>query len=605
MREAITFFIEMILISGTFFLGHKLIFRYSAAHFRRIYLLAWLSCSAVFPLISLEVPISSPLSVITAEELGAVSSPIASIAPPGIVEANQSQFTSPPTSSSIAASEQVTSFNWQLLVAVGYSLVALILLLRIVVGYFQILNLKKSASVNSHYGNRVFEVSNPSFKGASFFNWVFIGNSIDENRDLVLNHEFAHRRLRHSFDILAAHLYCAVFWVNPFAWVLKKTITINTELETDAQITQTENRSAYANLLVDLSRNAAGASIMNHLSAKHLKVRIIAMKSKTNHRKWVYFFTLGIMLSTFLVISCSKVEFQDEISMEARLYDVKTITTYFTSHQSDTQQKTGKMVSRATFLVNGELVELINKTSYPYDAAYESKREFWQQPIKKNLPYVMDGLSLGVVENNLLYGNNWPAVFVQTSSNLDTREKQWFTWKAEVEFDDYERPTEVRIINVLDTTGGKFVSLVSPDKTTFYKYEDRKISEIFTTRTYPEIPPNNKLQERLRDLAKKSPNWKEMEKIREESGKKKRTRAYTYDGENLTRVVFQGFAGSEKEYRLYYEENVLTKSEYYITGTLINSRVHYYEDGLKQRTEIFNVDNEPEYTITYEYEFWK
>ena len=62
--------------------------------------------------------------------------------------------------------------------------------------------------------------------------------------------------------------------------------------------------------------------------------------------------------------------------------------------------------------------------------------------------------------------------------------------------------------------------------------------------------------------------------------------------------------GSDYERKFYYEKNLLTKSEYYREGKLLNSRFHYYRDNLKDKTEIFNVYNELEYTINYEYEFW-
>lgn len=447
-------------------------------------------------------------------------------------------------------------------------------------------------------------MKDPTFKGASFFNWVFIGKSINENRELVLDHEFAHSGLRHSIDILLSHLYCAFFWINPFAWVLKKSVAINTELETDAQITQDQDSTTYANLLLDLSKNPSGSTIMNHFSAKHLKMRIMAMKNTTPHRKWVYYFTTAITFGLFFLISCTTADLSNEISAEARLYDVKTITTYFTSHQSDTQQKTGKMVSRATFLPDGELDELVNKSSYPYDREYERKRVFWQPPIKKNLPYIMDGLPLGIAERNLLYGNDWPTAFAQHLLNQEATEERRFLWKKKLEIDNIERPNEIASINVIDTTGGGFVSYISPNTTTFYEYEGNKVSEIFSTRTYPEINPNNKLQKRPKDLTKKSPNWKELEKITEESGKKIKTRAYTYEGENLTSIVFQGFQKTQRSYQFYYEGDILTKSEYYIQSTLINTRMHYFENGLKRRAEIFNIDNEHEYTINYEYEFW-
>jgi hypothetical protein len=76
---------------------------------------------------------------------------------------------------------------------------------------------------------------------------------------------------------------------------------------------------------------------------------------------------------------------------------------------------------------------------------------------------------------------------------------------------------------------------------------------------------------------------------------------FKYYGTLLTSVI-----DGNKSYKFIYENDVLIKSEYYIKEQLYNQRYYYYnEDGSKSRTELFNIDNEPEYTIKYNYEFFE
>ena len=52
--------------------------------------------------------------------------------------------------------------------------------------------------------------------------------------DLILKHEKVHARDWHSIDLLLTHLYRAVFWINPLAWMIKRQVGENLEFIADA-----------------------------------------------------------------------------------------------------------------------------------------------------------------------------------------------------------------------------------------------------------------------------------------------------------------------------------------------------------------------------------
>ena len=305
-----------------------------------------------------------------------------------------------------------------------------------------------------------------------------------------------------------------------------------------------------------------------------------------------------IAILSLVVAGCNKVEFNQEMQL-MQLKDVKTITTRFESHQSDTQQKTGKIVAIASFLPDGTLDEFVQQTTYPYDHEFDTKKDFWEQPDKAGIPYIMDGLSLGEAEKSILYGSDWPSSFAKHLLSKKGKGDKHFPWVDEYQIDNLEKPTEIKTIRKYDENSF-FRSVTFPDVTELFVYEGEKIVETASIEIYKELDyDNHKELSRIEKL-----NMKEfIDRKRKNSGKRRVKSRYTYDGDLLKSLVF-GKTDDPNEYKFYYEGPRLAKTEYYLRGTLVNTREHYYERGLKQRTEIFNRYNEREYTITYSYEYW-
>ncbi|WP_421764492.1 hypothetical protein [Ekhidna sp.] len=284
--------------------------------------------------------------------------------------------------------------------------------------------------------------------------------------------------------------------------------------------------------------------------------------------------------------------------MKTRMDEVKTITTRFTSHQSDTQQKTGKIVAIASFSPDGNLEELVEQTTYPYDREFEVKKTFWEAPERTGIPFVMDGLSLGGAEKSFLYGHDWPSAYYKhlyaKTQSID------LPWREVVSVDNENLPEEIQVTR--EYNDDHFIDFGMHDITNYYEYEDEKVVRVFSKSDYPEINDLNDTQKKLREVVNKnlSKEMKEvLNRVRANSGKKGLVSEYIYDGDLLMNIIW-----GETERRFYYEHNLLIKSEYIKSGEIINTRLHYYKNSLKDRTEIFNRYNEPEYTISYEYEFW-
>ncbi|WP_462248042.1 M56 family metallopeptidase [Ekhidna sp.] len=599
MKELITFTIEFILVSITFYLGLQIIKKHTTATFKRYYFLTWMALSVLLPLVTFESTHSSDLSV---DRL--INESANRPDPNYELKEYHSQLIEEGKSTNQAAKvkhvdTKNSDFSWIALIKIGYLFVVGLLVVRIVIGIGQILRLRINAIKSKDELGSFYVVKDSSFKGASFFGWIFIGETLDESRQVILKHERIHKRMHHSLDILLSHLYCAFFWISPLSWVLKKNIALNTELQADAKVIDSENKIEYANILLALTQSVKGSMIMNHFSAYHLKSRIIQMTKMQRHKQWVSGLSLGIVFALFFLISCEATN-SSEVMIE-RMGEVKTITTRFISHQSDTQQKTGKIVAIASFGPDGVLEEMVEQTTYPYDREFEVKKYFWDTPDRAGIPYMMDGLSLGVAEKSFAYGHDWPSAYYK---HLDVRSNSGdMPWGEIITTDNELMPTQIESKRKREENE---FAIGMPDVTEFFEYEGEKVVRVLQQSSYPKIDVESKHYKKLLERFKMVDNEatkkfykKRLEAANGKVGDIELTAEYTYDGDLLTSIK-----GETYERKFYYENELLIKSEYYKNEELINTRIHYYKNSLKDRTEIFNRYNEAEYTITYTYEFW-
>ena len=161
----------MLIVSTLLFGGYILLKKNASPTFKRYYLLGWIACSFLFPLISIETenaPITSVSAFIYEDNTALFSQPVVEGVELPVVS-TESLEEKPIVSSHVSA-----SFSWQALGLICYSLIAFFFLSRIVMSYYQIIKLKLNATQVMVEDNLCYEVQDNRFKGASFFNWIFI-----------------------------------------------------------------------------------------------------------------------------------------------------------------------------------------------------------------------------------------------------------------------------------------------------------------------------------------------------------------------------------------------------------------------------------------------
>lgn len=133
----------------------------------------------------------------------------------------------------------------------------------------------------------VVVITHPDIKTpSSWMRWIIL-NPEDVNTRAIINHELAHIRLGHSWDMLLCEFTCRMLWCIPFAWMLRQDLRDVHEYQADRRVLATGIQDEEYQLL--LIRKATGTGlqpVVNALNQSPIKRRFKMMYKKPS-RRWV------------------------------------------------------------------------------------------------------------------------------------------------------------------------------------------------------------------------------------------------------------------------------------------------------------------------------
>ena len=117
---------------------------------------------------------------------------------------------------------------------------------------------------------------------SSPFSWfghiVASKEDIEQSRRMILEHELAHIRLRHSWDVLAVDVAMCLWWFNPALWLLRRELQSLHEYQADdAVLSCGIDAKTYQILLIKRAVGSRLHSVANCLNHSNLKNRITMM----------------------------------------------------------------------------------------------------------------------------------------------------------------------------------------------------------------------------------------------------------------------------------------------------------------------------------------
>ena len=236
MENLLIYFLKLTVCSGVMFLYYQLSLKDKTFHhYNRFYLLATMLVSIFLPLLKIE------------------------------------DFTIEVSNRIYFLLEQVQEFKNQKnntndhiyfrIIFSSLGLVSFFFVGKILLGIFRIQKLKSSFKKEEIKGINFYQTDliNAPF---SYFRNLFWKDSITLDSDVgkqILKHEMVHIEQKHSIDKIFAEVITAVFWFNPFFYLIKKEISLIHEYLADNKAVEKKDTKAFAQML--LASHFSGAAI--------------------------------------------------------------------------------------------------------------------------------------------------------------------------------------------------------------------------------------------------------------------------------------------------------------------------------------------------------
>lgn len=188
----------------------------------------------------------------------------------------------------------------------AYGFVALMHLLGIAIGIRKVFKIRTQAKIS----DSVYLLNNlENITSFSFFKWVFIEENIDPiEKKIVLEHEFTHVKQWHSADIVFYEIIKALFWLNPFVYLISKELKNVHEYLADREATKNiQDKTSYCELLLSKALPANSLKLTHSfIYINTLKSRIMMITKNNRISLWRYAIIFPVLAGLIYFNSCSK-----------------------------------------------------------------------------------------------------------------------------------------------------------------------------------------------------------------------------------------------------------------------------------------------------------
>jgi len=157
------------------------------------------------------------------------------------------------------------------------------------------------------YGKIKLVVSDLPHPPFSFWPWAVIPREIFNSSEnyYIIKHEECHIRQMHTIDLIFSELFLAVFWFNPAAWFIKKSVVLNHEYLADNKtVHNTSGAKEYQYRLVNLATGIRPLPLANNFST-NIKNRITMINKNPTNRIAVMKNLIFLPAILFLFLSFS------------------------------------------------------------------------------------------------------------------------------------------------------------------------------------------------------------------------------------------------------------------------------------------------------------
>lgn len=267
--------------------------------------------------------------------------------------------------------EKGQAFNYQLIILTILIIGGIFFSLKFLVQLFSVLILIRKSKLKRE-GSFIFIYVEENITPFSFFNLIFISTDgkAETGSELMIKHEKAHVRQKHSFDVMLAELFCIVFWWNPIVWLLRREIKVNLEYLADKDVLSDGiDATKYQYLLLKTAQNNASIYIINDFNVSQLKKRITMINKQRTSRILSFKYLLAFPVIALMLIGNA----QNTFSQQKEKVEIASLTENPTT--SEDQLPPFVMVEQMPQFPGGEsaMMQYIGTNlKYPESAAKEN-----------------------------------------------------------------------------------------------------------------------------------------------------------------------------------------------------------------------------------------
>lgn len=292
MAAVYIYILKSILVSGILMGYYWLALRNTRFHYyNRFYLIATVLISLVLPVVDFNWFVVYEPSSVSAREV------LIFIDRPGSIVPTQEAFPN------------------ENLLFLGLVLVSLVLVVMMLLGIRKIYLIKASAKIIPMEGFDFIETSNEDAP-FSFFRNLFWRDDInlnDQTGRQILRHELTHMEQHHTHDKLFISFMNALFWMNPFFWIIRKELEVIHEFIADEKAVAEEDASALAAMLLQTHYQTKFLSGGQSFFYSSIKRRILMLTSskKTSYSYLRRLLVLPIAAGLILLSSFTIKQFNE------------------------------------------------------------------------------------------------------------------------------------------------------------------------------------------------------------------------------------------------------------------------------------------------------
>ena len=161
------------------------------------------------------------------------------------------------------------------------------MLARLAVGIYSVWRLIHSGQMSVIEEDVTLTVVDNLSSPFSWFGHIVASQSdVQQFRGMILAHELAHIRLRHSWDVMFVDMALCLWWFNPAMWLLRRELQSLHEYQADdAVLNGGVDAKSYQMLLIKRAVGSRLHSVANCLNHSNLNNRI-TMMCKKNSSRW-------------------------------------------------------------------------------------------------------------------------------------------------------------------------------------------------------------------------------------------------------------------------------------------------------------------------------